>query len=208
MKPLNYRTQADIDGLPAGDVQDYLNLPDIDNKELLFKTIFDVPFAGGPGGPVSSVFSIIANGAPDDTVNIHGAKDTVTSVPFAGTNDVAYMTIEIDHLACVQDMELMIDFSLSIEDTAVNNRNTYMGQVYHTDSGDSPIFTHKTNTVYVRDDNSDYDTGIMSGQFRVFVSAGDKIYFEVKVKDAQTDSGAVTLSNIESQIQVKRITYA
>lgn len=206
MKPLNYRTQEQIDAIPIAAVRTYVDQPDIDSKELQFLIVETATDGAGPVGPVSATPTETFKGVAAPAQNIHGAKGTISDVGWAGV-DHADLTNTGPHLTANVAMELNINCSVAVVDEGVNNRNTYMLRILHTDSSDVEKYTYFGNSLYLRDDNNDYDSGVTSCDARLFVEVGDKLTMQVEVLDAQTDSGTVNASETYSKLLVQKITY-
>jgi hypothetical protein len=127
-------------------------------------------------------------------------------VAWAGT-DHADLTNTGPHLTANAARELNISCSIAVIDEGVNNRNTYMVRIKHTDSSDVEKYIYLGNSAYLRDDNNSYDSGVTTINARLFVAVGDKLTAQVEVLDAQTSSGTVNASETHSKLLIEIVSY-
>lgn len=148
----------------------------------------------------SVIFSAVASTGN----NIHGAAGTVLEVNWdASTNNAIEIDAFINGTDVIQALTSgvwKVHFSLAAIDNGVNNRSIYFPRLIHTDSIDVLKFDYVFTSMYLRDDNNTYDSGIMSGYVEIYVEAGDKINIASEVLEAQTTTGTVNLSTTLSKI--------
>lgn len=177
----------------------------------LFKRRVAALEANSGGGATPAATTIFA---ASTVSNIHGAGNSTQAMAYTATvNNAIYVdtfvaldTEIVANVASGTD-EWMVTCEVGIENSTINNRSTYRLVLTHTDSLDAEIRKYGLETIYIRDDASTYDEGIMHGQRRIFVSNGDKLKITVEVLDTQTGTGTLPAVASLSPITIDRITY-
>lgn len=156
---------------------------------------------------MSNVFAGVVTAAQ----NIHGVGGTITEVQYDNTSkDTTHIshtdgTSEFQFLK--KDNEYRISAPIALLDVGLNNRNTYGLKIKWTDSLDVVKREWLVDDTYVRDDNIDYDSGVMGWDGAIFPELNDKLIIQVEVLDEQTPTGTVSPDTTESQIWIDQIYY-
>lgn len=155
-------------------------------------------------------YTPILEGTATASQSIHGASGTTTTVAWDATTNVS---TEVDSftnggnsISLLNSGEVCIHASVFTEQ-GVNNRTTYSLSLVHKNSSDTVLRTYHMDSMYIRDDNNTYDSGLMGFDKRLHVSAGDKLEIVTEVLDTQTTAGTVNLGTTRSQIFIDKVQY-
>lgn len=96
--------------------------------------------------------------------------------------------------------------SVGILDSRTRERTTITANIYIYDSSDALKRRYTLGSMYLRDDASRYDSGIISGHAMLELTAGDKIALAVRRLDAQY-SDATYVHPAETRLLIERIDY-
>jgi hypothetical protein len=96
--------------------------------------------------------------------------------------------------------------SVGILDSRTRERTTITANIYIYDSSDALKRRYTLGSMYLRDDASRYDSGIISGHAILELTAGDKIALAVRRLDAQY-SDATYVHPAETRLLIERIDY-
>ena len=96
--------------------------------------------------------------------------------------------------------------SVGILDGRTRERTTLTANIYIYDSSDALKRRYTLGSMYLRDDASRYDSGIISGHAMLELTAGDKIALAVRRLDAQY-SDATYVHPAETRLLIERIDY-
>ena len=91
-------------------------------------------------------------------------------------------------------------------DSRTRERTTITANIYIYDSSDALKRRYTLGSMYLRDDASRYDSGIISGHAMLELTAGDKIALAVRRLDAQY-SDATYVHPAETRLLIERIDY-
>ena len=96
--------------------------------------------------------------------------------------------------------------SVGILDSRTRERTTITANIYIYDSANALKRRYTLGSMYLRDDASRYDSGIISGHAMLELTAGDKIALAVRRLDAQY-SDATYVHPAETRLLIERIDY-
>jgi hypothetical protein len=96
--------------------------------------------------------------------------------------------------------------SVGILDSRTRERTTITANIYIYDSSDALKRRYTLGSMYLRDDDNRFDSGIISGHAMLELTAGDKIALAVRRLDAQ-NSDATFVHPAETRLLIERIDY-
>lgn len=96
--------------------------------------------------------------------------------------------------------------SVGILDSRTRKRTAITANIYIYDSSDALKRRYTLGSMYLRDDASRYDSGIISGHAMLELTAGDKIALDVRRLDAQ-NSDPSYVHPAETTMLIERIDY-
>ena len=199
-RPRDLFGQTRIDALPDDGFKTYLQRT-ICNEGKAIMALAENRSNGGssppPSDPVTAVPVVLMNAL--DGQDIHNAPGSPSDVLWAGMIIPEYFVMAGADFVAQEDMEINLYTSVGIIGAGVNNRTVYCLNIKHDD------YSYYQPSLYVRDDNNAYDSGILAGQLRMFVAAGDRITIQVIVLDTQTTGGNVQPDTTFSQLRIERI---
>lgn len=160
----------------------------------------------GLRGRAKTVFAAALDSATQNTNGTQGTTHDCTWTPT--TNDAAYIdgfTGGDSVITFLAPGFYVVDVSLVITDSAVNNRHTIRGDLIHEDDTPSALYTHALGSMYIRDDAGTYDSGSLGGQRIIVAAAGDRLILRTTVQDTQTTTGNAYLDQSLTAVRIQRL---
>ena len=118
----------------------------------------------------------------------------------------AVALISNEYVEVKDNAQFTIFGSVGILDSRTRERTTITANIYIYDSSDALTRRYTLGSMYLRDDASRYDSGIISGHAMLELTAGDKIALAVRRLDAQY-SDATYVHPAETRLLIERIDY-
>ena len=118
----------------------------------------------------------------------------------------AVALISNEYIEVKDNAQFTIFGSVGILDSRTRERTTITANIYIYDSSDALKRRYTLGSMYLRDDASRYDSGIISGHAMLELTAGDKIALAVRRLDAQY-SDATYVHPAETRLLIERIDY-
>ena len=118
----------------------------------------------------------------------------------------AVALISNEYVEVKDNAQFTIFGSVGILDSRTRERTTLTANIYIYDSANALKRRYTLGSMYLRDDASRYDSGIISGHAMLELTAGDKIALAVRRLDAQY-SDATYVHPAETRLLIERIDY-
>lgn len=161
-------------------------------------------FAGGGGGGGSLSVNRIATGSAQ-VQNIWGNKPFEKKIKWTvPTSDPAFVNVLFnERFVFQQDTIVSLHATMAVTDSVANNRTTFVTYADHKADGGALIDRYIGTSVYIRDDNDAYDSGVGVVSPPAFsASDGDYVEFYTQILDEGSTTGTMNLDPVWSLLKM------